>query len=95
MKRHLASLLAASALLLAAHPTWAAAQPKAPKDTATLVAALQAVSPDPLGGRLGLDLASRTPALKVETTGGALAAQPIRPPANARPSAATKSAPKS
>ena len=47
------SLLAFAGLLAASQPLLAAA-PKTDARAAALVAALQAVSPDPLGGRLGL-----------------------------------------
>jgi hypothetical protein len=58
MKRPLlSSLLFATGLLAASRPALAAA-PKADARTIELVAALQAVSPDPLGGRLGLAAAT-------------------------------------
>ncbi len=47
------SLFAFAGLLAASQPLLAAA-PKTDARAAALVAALQAVSPDPLGGRLGL-----------------------------------------
>ncbi len=50
------SLLAAG--LLAASQSLLAAAPKADVRAASLVAALQAVSPDPLGGRLGLEVSA-------------------------------------
>jgi hypothetical protein len=51
------SLLAFAGLLAASQPLLAAA-PKTDARAAALVAALQAVSPDPLGGRLGLAASS-------------------------------------
>ena len=58
MKRHLAtSLLSALCLIAASRPALAATN-KAEAHAAGLVAALQAVSPDPLGGRLGLAVAT-------------------------------------
>jgi hypothetical protein len=58
MKTPLAtSLLFAVSLLAASQPALAATK-KADARTAELVAALQAVSPDPLGGRLGLAAAT-------------------------------------
>ncbi len=58
MKRLLSlALFSAIALAAASRPLLAAA-PKADARSAALVAALQAVSPDPLGGRLGLTVAS-------------------------------------
>jgi hypothetical protein len=51
------SLLAFAGLLAASQPMLAAA-PKTDARAAALVAALQAVSPDPLGGRLGLAASS-------------------------------------
>jgi hypothetical protein len=61
-RSRLASLLAAFAVVAFALPVQAA-NPKAatkakPATDAALVQALQAVSPDALGGRLGLDLAA-------------------------------------
>ena len=56
MKTPLAtSLLFAVSLLAASQPALAATK-KADARTAELVAALQAVSPDPLGGRLGFEV---------------------------------------
>jgi hypothetical protein len=52
-RRPLSSLFAAVSLLVASQPLLAATK-KAEARNADLVAALQAVSPDPLGGRLGL-----------------------------------------
>ena len=58
MKTRLTFLLFAFVGLLSASQSLLAAAPKADARTAALVAALQAVSPDPLGGRLGLAAAS-------------------------------------
>lgn len=55
MKLRFAFPLFAVALLAASQPALAAAT-KGDSRTAALVAALQAVSPDPLGGRLGLEV---------------------------------------
>jgi len=55
MNKSPASFLLLAAGLLAASQPLLAAAPKADVRTAALVAALQAVSPDPLGGRLGLE----------------------------------------
>jgi hypothetical protein len=54
---HLAAFVSAIALVAASQPVLAAA-PKADVRDAALVAALSAVSPDPLGGRIGLTIAS-------------------------------------
>ena len=60
-------LLRLAALLVSPLAALAAPKPAAPAANAALVAALQAVSPDPLGGRLGLvaatarNLENRTP----------------------------------
>jgi hypothetical protein len=54
MKTRLPPLLFALVGFLAASQSVLAASKKADDRTAALVAALQAVSPDPLGGRLGL-----------------------------------------
>lgn len=51
------SLFAFASLLVASHSSLAAA-PKTDGRANSLVAAIQAVSPDPLGGRLGLDITS-------------------------------------
>jgi hypothetical protein len=63
--------LAFAGLLAASQPMLAAA-PKADARAAELVAALQAVSPDPLGGRLGLAVtpsnAADKSAAKTQTT---------------------------
>lgn len=67
MNRRTCSLLAALALAVAAQPALLAAA-KPAKDLSALVTALQAVSPDPLGGKLGVAIASRTNAASVVTT---------------------------
>jgi hypothetical protein len=74
MKRHLLpALLSALCLVAASRPALAAA-PKAGANS--LVAALQAVSPDPLGGRLGLAAATaRAAALPAAMEARSVAAQ--------------------
>ena len=63
MKNRCSLPLFALGLLVASQPLLAAA-PKADPRAAALVAALQAVSHDPLGGRLGLEVSTvSTPAL--------------------------------
>jgi len=68
MKRQLFATLFTAVSLLAASQPLLAATTKADARNADLVAALQAVSPDPLGGRLGLAAATAqaaaTPAAK-------------------------------
>ncbi|MBM3853773.1 MAG: hypothetical protein FJ399_11555 [Verrucomicrobia bacterium] len=54
---HFATFVSAIALFAASQPMLAAA-PKADVRDAAMVAALSAVSPDPLGGRIGLAIAS-------------------------------------
>ena len=62
--------------LLAASQSVLAAAPKADVRVATLVAALQAVSPDPLGGRLGLEVSTvATPTLPKTSARRTYAAQ--------------------
>ena len=58
MKTRLTFSLFAFVGLLAASQSLLAAAPKADAHTTALVSALQAVSPDPLGGRLGLAVAT-------------------------------------
>ena len=61
-------LFAFAGLLAASQPLLAAA-PKADARAAALIAALHAVSPDPLGGRLGLAASSAgLPAMAKQTT---------------------------
>lgn len=76
MKHSLAfPLFALVGLLAASRPTLAAAT-KSDARTTALVAALQAVSPDPLGGRLGLAAsAARTPAVATVAGGSSYTAQ--------------------
>ena len=57
MKRHILASITAVCLFAASQPVLAAAK-KADERNTALVAALQAVSPDPLGGRLGLAAAT-------------------------------------
>ncbi len=67
MNRRTCSLFAALVLAVAAQPALlAAAKPE--KDLSALVNALQAVSPDPLGGKLGVAIASRTTSAGVVST---------------------------
>jgi hypothetical protein len=62
MKNRIILSLFATLSLLAASPSLVAAPKTTDTRVGALVAALQAVSPDPLGGRLGLDVAAaRTP----------------------------------
>ena len=57
LNRPFSFVILAASLFAASQPVLAAT-PKADARTAALVAALQAVSPDPLGGRLGLEVAT-------------------------------------
>lgn len=78
MKLRFTIPLFAVALLAASQPALAAAK-KGDSRTAALVAALQAVSPDPLGGRLGLVASTASaPALAPAAAKGAYAAQSPR-----------------
>ena len=89
-------LLIAFAGLLAASQPLLAAAPKADARASALVAALQAVSPDPLGGRLGLAASavpSSTPASGV--TGNNLISQASHVDRDHRAYLAWKSAQKS
>jgi hypothetical protein len=61
MKTRLTPLLFALVGFLAASQPLLAASKKADERAAALVAALQAVSPDPLGGRLGLAASGARP----------------------------------
>jgi hypothetical protein len=58
MKNHIALSLFAALSLVTASPSLLAAPKTTDTRVGVLVAALQAVSPDPLGGRLGLDVAA-------------------------------------
>lgn len=58
MKNHIALSLFAALSLLTVSPSLVAAPKSTDTRVGALVAALQAVSPDPLGGRLGLDVAA-------------------------------------
>ena len=60
MKPRLTFSLFAFAGLLSASQSLLAAAPKTDARTTALVAALQAVSPDPLGGRFGLTVAGQS-----------------------------------
>jgi hypothetical protein len=78
MKLRFALPLFAVALLAASQPALAAAK-KGDSRTAELVAALQAVSPDPLGGRLGLEVSvASAPALAPTAAKGTYANQSPR-----------------
>ncbi len=78
MKLRFAFPLLAVALLAASQPALAAAK-KGDSRTAALVAALQAVSPDPLGGRLGLEVSTASaPALASAASKGTYATQSPR-----------------
>jgi len=72
MKRHLTPVLLLSFTFLGSLPSALAAPSTSARD-ASLAAALQAVSPDPLGGQLGLVVASRIVAPKPAATSVALA----------------------
>ena len=72
MKTNLSRTLFATVALLVASQPLLAATKKADKELGALVAALQTVSPDPLGGRLGLAVAATstpTPALSAKSNG--------------------------
>ena len=89
------SILAFAGLLAASQPMLAAA-PKADARAKALVAALQTVSPDPLGGRLGLAaLAVPTAAVPSEATTSQYAAKSPRAEADQRAYLVWKSAQKS
>ena len=78
------SLFAFAGLLAASQPMLAAA-PKADARAKALITALQTVSPDPLGGRLGLAaLAVPTMAVPNESTAGQDAAKSPRAEADQR-----------
>jgi hypothetical protein len=64
MKTRLTFSLFAFVGLLSASQSLLAAAPKTDARTTALVAALQAVSPDPLGGRLGLTVAGQSAVAK-------------------------------
>ncbi|MBI5771786.1 MAG: hypothetical protein HZA93_28705 [Verrucomicrobia bacterium] len=69
-----APLFTAISLLVASQPLLAASK-KADARNAELVAALQAVSPDPLGGRLGLAAAATSAASQPAAKAGNAALQ--------------------
>jgi hypothetical protein len=78
MKLRFSLPIFAVALLAASQPALAAAK-KGDSRTAALVAALQAVSPDPLGGRLGFAASTvNAPALPSATAKGTYVAQSPR-----------------
>ena len=79
MKHRIALPLFALGLLAASQPVLAATSKADARATAALVAALQAVSPDPLGGRLGLDVSTtRTPPLPATKPGNRFVTQSNR-----------------
>ena len=80
MKNHSISvLLAFAGLLAASQPALAAAKKPDVRATGALVSALQAVSPDPLGGRLGLAATTASaPVLEKTLPGRDYAAQTQR-----------------
>ena len=92
--RALALIFTAAGLAAASQPVLAASS-KSDARIAALVAALQAVSPDPLGGRLGLDVSARTMPLKLEPGRSPLAAQPVRTESTPRPALPATTVPKS
>ncbi len=78
------SLFAFVGLLVASHSMLAAA-PKTDARANALVAALQVVSPDPLGGRLGLAISSdRDAGVTPTTASGSLAMKSPRAEADKR-----------
>ena len=79
MKNRFSLPLFVLGLLAASQPMLAASSKAEATRTAALVAALQAVSADALGGQLGLEVATaRTPALPAPTTTSRIAAQAPR-----------------
>ncbi len=86
MKRHLPSALLAFAFLASGEIALSAPAKAARAATppAALAAALSAVSPDALGGQLGLSLASRSvkPATTAASASSAQSASPLRSTAN-------------
>jgi hypothetical protein len=91
------SVVATAVVLLGVISSVRAAVPAKtpPKDNTALVAALLAVSPDPLGGKLGLELSGRLAGSKVETGRAPLAAQPTPTPPLPRSPAPVPGVPKS
>ena len=87
-------LLFALVGFLAASQSLLAAAPKTDARATALVAALQAVSPDPLGGRLGLAALAERPAMPAKTVTN-VAAQGSRTDGDHRAYLAWKSAQKS
>lgn len=76
MKTSLSRILFVALTLLVASQPLLTATKKADKELGALVAALQTVSPDPLGGRLGLAVAAaRTPAAELPAQKGGLTVQ--------------------
>ncbi len=89
MKRHLASALLLSFTFLGSVPSAFAAPSKSARAEASLAAALQAVSPDPLGGQLGLVVASRVATPRPDASSVAFARQAALNAAKTRPATAT------
>lgn len=75
MKRHLAPGLVLAFTFLGALSSALAAPSKPARAETSLAAALQAVSPDPLGGQLGLVVASRVATPKPDASSLAFARQ--------------------
>ncbi len=95
MKTRLTFSLFAFVGLLSASQSLLAAAPKADARTAALVAALQAVSPDPLGGRLGLAASAAGQPTLASQSDQNLTAQSERSRLDQRAYAAWKSSTKS
>ncbi len=95
MKPRLTFSLFVSAGLLAASQSMLAAAPKADARAAALVAALQAVSPDPLGGRLGLAASAAEQPTLATHSGKNLTAQSARAQLDQRAYAIWKNSTKS
>lgn len=89
MKRHLASALVLSLTFLGSVPSALSAPSKSARAEASLAAALQAVSPDPLGGQLGLVVASRVVTPKLDSASVALARQAASNSNKTRPATST------
>jgi hypothetical protein len=95
MKNRFSPLVLALVSLLAASQPLLAAAPKADARAAALVAALQAVSPDPLGGRLGLAASATGQPTLAKQSGQNLTAQSARAQLDQRAYAIWKSSTKS
>ena len=95
MKARLTFSMFAFVGLLSASQSLLAAAPKADARTQALVAALQAVSPDPLGGRLGLAAATANQPAVAKEAGQNLTAQASNAQLDQRAYVLWKSSPKS